>query len=577
VSLVTSISDSRAHAHEQRGESKKISWLRCLKTLGCALLLLSGAGALGAAAQSTNSTFDLRTSVTVQPPLVSCARFGLSQSLVPFETSFLTSRDRVPFETFFTTKPDDEDVWLDQTDIVDPFRINRTQEFLSRIKANGNTFYTHSDKIGIIQGIVASSGVRTDILFEFISAHCRTILNSQEFFDILPMNLNLNFYKNLHSIGWDSSWFNTPTAQGGTLIQKLIRKGDIKFLKIIGQDIALKDIDLGVYFFKEEVKSCFLQRNSFLASDIKPGSMIAQNGCRMVVLEKDGRVRSILGQEARVVFQNMTGIKKDNPSFTVYLNDGHASISFEDGSHFGFYPRGRLFMKKTEKLSSTGSKKGAINPLIGKKISPGFDDSVCVGASTISGGFSPHFSTSCTIDDDSTQRKISEEYNQLILDFYSTDAQLAAVKQHVMKTKANCRSGNMTYHLLTMNCVDFVQAAIASTGMKADFRDAFYRKELIRRPGLATLFTMMRSRGPHREAADIPEDMTEKILESGSLPEFVASIGASTLFIFNPKLRKMVRSGLNLPYRCCQVVFSKASALWSYSQTALRLLHNPSS
>ncbi len=603
MTQILSVSSSRTHPEGRPRDSSGINWLKKLKALGCTILI-SGASGLGAAAQPTNSTTSWISSHTVQSLPASYSDFGSFKDMSLFEDpvfpAFFDSDSPMMIKEF---QDQNQTAGLSNT-----IKIQAIQYYILFSKGSSHHLkfviesldpvFTDSNLLELLKNAEQNSfqidphvfesicnryhptnlhkTIRSlrkleiwshqDLLLKFISSQCRPILNSQKFYRSLPQNFDLDFYKNLHAIGLSSRWFNTPGWDGKTLIQKLIRDRDIQFLKILGQELSIDDVDLGDHFFTEEVRDCFRPSPGFSASEIEPGSMLAQNGCRMIVLEKSGRVRSIPGHEAKVIFQDLTGIKQDRPSFTVFLNNEHASIDFGNGFHVGFSPS--EFPMNTKKIINKGasvtSKTLAGMHPIEKKLSLNFGD---IGsASSFYSKLTHGYSVPCTVGDDSIERGISDDSNQLKLDFYATDSQVATIKEYAAKTKADCESGKESYALLR-NCVDFVYRAIEATGTKADYRNAFSRMQLVRRPGLATLYATIRSRGPKRIDTDAPEGIVQTILENELLPEAIIGIGAVALYTIDSRIRKMIQIGLYalyLPVQGCLAIYNKARTTWAF-------------
>ena len=343
-----------------------------------------------------------------------------------------------------------------------------------------------------------------------IEIHGKRILNSQEFFQFIKKSekfLDLDFFKSLYNLGWESRFFNIPIDNHDqTLIHKLFRGGEVDFIKKLTKDIPLESIYLGDYFFLEELKEC-LENPVIEESIIKQeGNIFAQNGCRTIILTKTGQVLAIPGRDAKTFLPH-----NSLPTVTVYLNRGHASIAFAGGSHYGFYPEKdegkNMYDSSYWKFSAASTPKKPLSPIT----------SIFFGSAA-----SPLLSIHCQVKDDFQQKTFSEEQNELKLDIYANEEQALAIQKHIEQMKKNCKDANAFYHLFSYNCIDFVREAVASADIEADVRDAFSQEELFRRPNLGTLYTIARSKNPTLLSDDLSSKITETAVQ-GILPLATAS------------------------------------------------------
>jgi hypothetical protein len=385
-------------------------------------------------------------------------------------------------------------------------------------------------------------------LLDFISLHCKQYFDLAFFIDILPNSLGPDFYLKLDKIGFDGRrWLHSTDASGLSPAQRMIRSGNIRALSTLRSLFGPEVTD--------EIRDCFFENEQANHFPIPLQRMMAQNGCQAIVFGKNGQAFALPGQEARNLFQNMTGIKRKDPSFTVYLNDGHASIAFGD-LHYGFYPH----ETGAEKITATGSSLGAstiANLPVGKPIDLSFRSAKKVQVA----GINP-FGAPCRVTGDSAEKRRSEMTNQLKLDFYTTNKQVAKMQRYVQKATEDCHSGERIYHALTRNCVDFVQDVIASAGTVGDYRDAFSRSQLWRRQGSATLYSLWRSSGPTRVNSP-PETWYETAANQLSAGGMVALCGAGFL-VSNLLAREaslFVGSYLRAAGRGCLAVCRKTRSL----------------
>ncbi len=374
----------------------------------------------------------------------------------------------------------------------------------------------------------------------FIEIHGRSILNSRNFFDRIKQSetsLDLEFFKSLHRLGWKSRFFNLPINKDEqTLIHKFFRAGDVHFIRKLAKDIPMESMDLGDHLFLEELKDCFATYPIEGTKIRQEGNILAQNGCRSIVFTKDGKVLAIPGLDVKTLLP-----AESQPTVTVYLNEGHASIAFADGSHYGFYPKGEDILNGSSGSSSWKSS-AASTP---KKPLP-----LVTGIFSGSGA-SPLLSVNCEVIPDSEQKTFSETHNQLKLDIYASEDQVVAMKEYIKETEKKCRNAQEFYHVFSHNCINFVQDVVGSAGLKADVRNAFSSLEFLRRPGLANLYTIPRSHGPTLLSSESFPVNTETLIQ-GMIPLTAASalylstyavrkIAQGTLFVMSYLYRKVRR------------------------------------
>ncbi|HSX11370.1 MAG TPA: hypothetical protein VLF94_06630 [Chlamydiales bacterium] len=235
------------------------------------------------------------------------------------------------------------------------------------------------------------------------------------------------------------------------------------------------------------VRDCF--RKEYTLSDLDhldPSSMVAQNDCRTVVLEPGGRVLSIPGIVAGDAFRKITGRRHSHPSFTIYLGDEHAHIHFADGLHMGFYPS----------------------------------------------SYPPSFfgtTSKCVVRSDLSRKFNADLKNHLRLNVYASEEQVRAMKEYVQKSEADCDSDSMKYGLLRSNCIDWVQSVMEASKTKADFRNAFLRRQLHSRDGAAPFYSVLRSSGPERSFSDWTADSWSEMGVEAITPRVIAGVAASTV------------------------------------------------
>lgn len=333
------------------------------------------------------------------------------------------------------------------------------------------------------------------VALKYISRFCRPILNDPSFVEMLPNGWSSEGYRQLIELGLDRACLTRRNIQGKTPLEGLVWQGDVTGVKKLGQEAAQNNPNL---------QECF-RGSDFSLADIDPEGMIAQNGCRTIVLRKDGKVLALPGQEAKALFNQVTGAKQEKPAFTVFLNDGHASIAFANGLHIGFYPRGgsRLKVDPLSQAMVYGLRAGQ-SMVANRYLEDGGKDAY-VAMQLTAYQLAREATSPCELRYDSPHRPHSEENLGLKLDFYATEEQVQAMTQYMDEAIKECAANNTKYDLLSRNCIDFVQEVIASTGTAADFRDSFSRKQLWERGGEATLYSMWNSNGPEvRDSAGSP-------------------------------------------------------------------------
>lgn len=318
----------------------------------------------------------------------------------------------------------------------------------------------------------------------------------------------------LHANGVASSWFNFPDQADRTLLQSIAMSGDFQLMnqiiKDLPEDSIIKTSDS---FFAEEMRDCFIKAKEIDLSRFDPSKIVvAQNGCRAVVMTDEGKVYSYPGQDAAKLAQQI-GSGKVMESFIIYHNVGHVSIAFDD-AHFGFYPTGADYPMGIDDPMLLDIKENlrlAINVIGTLGLQPG------LSSSTHSFKFNtvvetpelilrsikknPTYSNKikpCTVIDDTLHKWLSIQSNGLTLKVYAPKERVDAMREYAIKTRDACQAGDtsVAYNAYSNNCIDFVRKAFLASGSQADFRDAFHTMQYFRRPGIANFYTMFKSNQP---------------------------------------------------------------------------------
>jgi hypothetical protein len=164
------------------------------------------------------------------------------------------------------------------------------------------------------------------------------------------------------------------------------------------------------------------------------------------------------------------------------------------------------------------------------------------------------------VKDDFQQKTSSEEQNELKLDIYANEDQVLAIQKNIEQMKKKCKDAKAFYHLFWYNCIDFVQDVIASADIKADVRDAFSQQELLRRPNLGTLYTIVRSNDPTLLSSDASSGITEAAIQ-GILP----LITASAVYLSGYAIRKISQGTLFVATYLSKKAWQGTSSVATYS------------
>lgn len=342
----------------------------------------------------------------------------------------------------------------------------------------------------------------------------------------------------MHQQGVPSQWFNTPDSNGRTALHKIARKGDIELINQIAKDIPKNQIIMASDLsFEEEMKDCFIQSGEVDLLRFDPTkTMVAQNGCRAVIMTDVGEIHSYPGQDASKLAQQLAnGAGID--SFTIYHNRGHASISFSD-AYFGFSPELAPNQANNDPVALAAKSSTLTSTQSGATLGMQF------GSSSFTDSYKSKIAVDvprkiwmstkkhnqydskqpCRVTDDSGEKINSDMTNGLTLTVYAPKDKVEAVRQYAIKIQDACKAGDATaaYHALTNNCIDFVRKAVQASGSKADFRDSFHTMQYFRRPGIANFYTMFRSNQPiiHANAS---------LLDATSIPEAVDRVSRNAV------------------------------------------------
>lgn len=426
---------------------------------------------------------------------------------------------------------------LTPTEFLDQLSVQRDADGLIRfIRNNNNVLIPNNIKISIILGKFSKHHISSQAVHDLIKNLKPKISFNNLVQLIEKYGFTEDFLKNLHKAGVPSKLFNIPDTKGRTILQKLAGRGYVELVNQIAKDIPKDRIVMtSDVSFKEEMEDCFVQSKEVDLSRFDPTkTMIAQNGCRAVIMTHEGEIHSYPGQDASKLAQQLAqGTSLD--SFTIYHNRGHASIAFSD-AHFGFYPQAAfddIVAQEVGGRSSVASS-GQSSIMTGSAlaIQPGSSSLPNSYKSKIAGGVLlnirnkniPSAFVPCKVFDDWKEKNVSENGNDLTLRVYAPKGMVKAVRQYVKKIQTACKAGTASaaYHALKNNCIEFVRQAVQASGTKADFRDSFHTMQYLRRPGSANFLTMLRSKKPliHTNSS---------LVHSRSIPEIVDRVARNAV------------------------------------------------
>ncbi len=198
------------------------------------------------------------------------------------------------------------------------------------------------------------------------------------------------------------------------------------------------------------------------------------------------------------------------PPIQIYLVDGHASIAIED-AHFGFYADTKWNTGKEPQIEQVFASEG-------KLLGVGIDRSLAKdhvkvqSALEMAQAYQPSFEpikkpsflvqlasmvwnigpVPCRVKDDSSEAK----GEGLHLTVYAPKKTVRAIREYAERTKELCQTGQVSYHLFSNNCIEFVQRALEAGGIQADYRSAFQTTDYLSHLGLGELFALFSSRDP---------------------------------------------------------------------------------
>lgn len=281
--------------------------------------------------------------------------------------------------------------------------------------------------------------------------------------------------------------FNSLYQRENTFLQTLANRGEFDLFQQILKMIPKERVLLrGEGVYQHEMEDCLLDPKPIDLSFYDPATtLVAQNGCRAVLLTQTGEAYAYPGYSAAKIAETLIG--GDVDYVKAYHNAGHASVAFSDGEHFGFYSAGNPFDGADQLLEGSVSVKWQelpISPFIsGKNI---YDFATTFPKDT------PY-----KILDDSDEAYNSTNQNDLVLKVYGSSSQVQKMKIYALQTKYPHPSlRKSSYHPWNNNCVNFVQNTIKASGTQADFREAFTTSQLLIRPGKANYYTLLQTQGP---------------------------------------------------------------------------------
>lgn len=285
--------------------------------------------------------------------------------------------------------------------------------------------------------------------------------------------------------------FNSLIINGNTLLQNIASRGEFDLAQKIIERIPKDEVLLaGKSVYKDEMSDCLIKTDPLdLSSFDRTSTLVAQNGCRAVVLTEEGGAYAYPGYSAAKIAESVIGNSSDVDYLKVYHNSDHASVSFSDGMHLGSYPSVALFHGTNEfrRTSSRAFWTHFPQP-------PSFyTDQVYQFISTF-----PR-TPPLVVKDDSSESSSSSKTNELMLKIYGPTHKIEQMQQYAVDTAANSKSEDNDmepYDFWYNNCVKFVRNTIQASGTQADFRDAFFTSQFLRRPGKANLYSAIQTTGP---------------------------------------------------------------------------------
>jgi len=426
---------------------------------------------------------------------------------------------------------------LTPTEFLDQLSKQRDDDGLIRlIRNNNNIHIPNKVKISIILGKFSQHRISNQAVQDLIK-NLRPKISFNYFVQLIEKyGFTEDFLTHLHKAGVPSKLFNTPDQKGRTVLQKLAGRGYMELVNQIAKDIP-KDriVMMSDVSFKEEMGDCFVQSREVDLSRFDPTkTMIAQNGCRAVIMTHEGEVHSYPGQDAFKLAQQLAqGMSLE--SFTIYHNREHASIAFSD-AHFGFYPQVAFEDIPTQEVGGRSSvaSSGQSSIMSGSAlaIQPSSSSLPNSYISKIAGGAFlnirnkniPIASVPCEVFDDWKEKDVSENGNDLTLRVYAPKDMVKAIRRYAKKIQTACKAGTASaaYHALKNNCIDFVRQAVQASGTKADFCNSFHTMQYLRRPGNANFLTMLRSNKPMIHT-------NSSCVHSTSIPEIVDRVSRNAV------------------------------------------------
>ncbi len=297
---------------------------------------------------------------------------------------------------------------------------------------------------------------------------------------------------------------------------------DVKLRKMILQSIRSGDLALLHAFQQQKDLQAFLEKESFYGGryatclntdsleslnfeDLRQEPLtVVQNFCNSIIELKDGNLLKLQGQNAETLYhylQEKLKIphgKKSLSKLTVYLNPGHAFLAIEhQDKHYllGLYPNELsekssgdeefVFWVQRVVLSSSFS---FLCSVYLKK----WNLSIGLASTAIGLGFSflsdfiktywnpIHYKLGLLMNE-AIEERLSNDNNYLLLSFILEDEQASAALNYIENVKKDCRDSSMefcTYHVLSRNCLSFVQEVLNAAGFKSHFSKFFEDEQL---------------------------------------------------------------------------------------------------
>lgn len=286
----------------------------------------------------------------------------------------------------------------------------------------------------------------------------------------------------------------TINNKGITYLEKLIQENDINrvppmFAKL---DLNSYDPNESHFIYSSDIKSCaapygqyeekmrridtFNTGGNYNVHHIAFDPLVTvQNGCSALVTLIDGSVWEIENADAselrRIFLREFYGVEIEEPfaAIDIYLSPGHGFMSVDcegcgaDGKNlnfaFGLYPRmDPLNPEYAIRYENTIS--DAWNQLLSKA--------------------SIHYQPGYIQDEQHRTFKVrtADEMNHVKIRFYVSIEDANKLISLINEMKNNCEKGENKcyYHIVTRNCVEFVQEVLASIGIQTDYR-LFVRDE----------------------------------------------------------------------------------------------------